>query len=286
MKTVSPELLKVLVAAAESKNFYQAADRLQISQALVSIKLKELESQLPLPVFSFEGRKKILTKYGRDLYELARLQSRKWENALEKLNRKFSSVENLTLKIGGRPEVLDAFIPKMKFTGCLQIETMSSSQALEKLLEHELDIALTYRLPDSADLVAKKVLESTAQLMVHRQWIPKRVGQVIHDPDFLLKTPCIIYTAQAQLIRDWLDHLKISFDQIKVSTVSEDWRTIRKCIEEKRGYSIVPSYIQSLDSDVLTWPLPQSVLAKYNFFACFHKELKRVPAFRNFIEFK
>lgn len=283
MKTPDYELMDVLIAATETKNLYHAAERLQVSQALVSVKLKELEAQSRFPVFSLKGRKKVLTKYGRDLYDVAKKQSQKWQDSIENLNRSFASSQDLTLKIAGRPEALEAYLSKIQFSGCLVLENSSSAQAIEKLLAHDVDIAISYRLPNSSDIVAKKLFESTAQLIVHRQFLKGKKLNPIENKNFLIYSPCITYGDKAHLTRDWMNYCNISLDQLQIKTVSEDWRTIQHCVEEKRGYAIVPSYVKSNSKDILSWSLPESVLPKYTFYACFHKELKKIAAFQEFL---
>ena len=68
------ELLELLVAVAESRNLVEAAARVGLSQPAVSMKLKTLETQLPLPAFARHGKRKVLTHYGSELYLAARTQ--------------------------------------------------------------------------------------------------------------------------------------------------------------------------------------------------------------------
>jgi DNA-binding transcriptional LysR family regulator len=283
MKTPPIELMEILIATAETKNLYQAAERLEVSQALISVKLKGLESLMPFPVFGLQGRKKVMTKFGRDLYELALQQSHQWKNSIEQLNRRYGDADQLTIKIGGRPETVEAFIHQSDFEGCLNLQAMSSTEAIEKLLQREIDIAISYKVPDSAEVIAKKIFESSAQLLVHRKWIKGKSMDQSQNQEFLLNTPCILYTEKGWLIREWLKHLEIPFDKLRVKIISEDWRTIQRLVEEKKGFSIVPSYLRSDQKDLISWPLPITVLPKYVFYACFHKDLKKIPALRKLV---
>src|ERR1035437_8708339 len=99
MKHAPFELLRVLIAVGESRNFREAAEKLQISQPAVSLKLKELEAHQPLPIFSLEGKRKVLTHYGRSLYELAKSGAVGLEREIEGLHRVYSSEELLTIRI-------------------------------------------------------------------------------------------------------------------------------------------------------------------------------------------
>ena len=83
MSQVSFDLFKVLIAVAESKNFREAAEKLQISQPAVTFKLRELESTQPLPLFSLEGKRKVLTHFRRSLYELAKKGTSDFERQID-----------------------------------------------------------------------------------------------------------------------------------------------------------------------------------------------------------
>src|ERR1700750_444160 len=102
MKTPSFDLLKVLITVAESRNFREAAETLQISQPGVSLKLKDLEAGQPLPIFTLEVKRKVLTHYGRALYELAKEGATTLERRIENLHRVYASPDLLTARIGGR----------------------------------------------------------------------------------------------------------------------------------------------------------------------------------------
>jgi DNA-binding transcriptional LysR family regulator len=285
MKTPSFELLEVLIAAAESKNLYQAADKLKVSQGLVSLKLKELETQAPLPIFSYEGKRKVLTHYGRELYGMAKAQQHNMAEAFEVLNRTYASAENLTIKIGARRELFEALSPQIDFKGKVHFIHLSNTEAVSYLLDHKIDVAISYELPDSTEIIAKKILESTAHLLVHKRYLNKK-SDFIKDKDFLTNTPCVLYSEDGHVLRDWIDYLNIPFEKLHVRGVVEDWRSVQSLVDQKWGYGIVPSYIQSTNPEVISVPLPTSVLPKYIFYALFHKELKKVPAFKALLEFK
>src|SRR4051812_38795475 len=91
------ELLETLIAVAESGNFREAAHSLGLSQGAVSLKLKRLQEQVALPIFTLQGRRKILTHFGRELHTFARNQAERLESEYSRLDRKFENASNLKL---------------------------------------------------------------------------------------------------------------------------------------------------------------------------------------------
>ncbi len=281
------ELFEILIAAAESRNLTDAAQKLRLSQAAVSMKLKELERQSPLPLFSLEGRKKVLTHYGRELYKIAKASRSHLANLYENLNREYASAETLTLKVGARRELFEALAPKIRFPGRLQFVALTSLESVQYLLDHKIDIAISYHLPDSPEIMSKKILESSAKFVVHQNFLKgKHREKVASDPAFLRETPSVLYLDTGHLLSEWVAHHNVPFKALRVRGIAEDWRTVQALVDEGWGYGIVPSYVPSFNSDVVTFPLPAAVLPIYSFFAIFHKGLKKVPAFKEVLEFR
>ncbi|MGZ3700736.1 MAG: LysR family transcriptional regulator [Bdellovibrionota bacterium] len=281
------ELFEILIATAESRNLTDAAQKLKLSQAAVSMKLKELDRQSPLPLFSLEGKRKVLTHYGRELYKIAKANRSSMASLYENLNREYASAETLTLRVGSRRELFEALAPKIRFPGRLQFVALSSTECVQHLLDHKIDIAISYQLPDSPEIMGKKILESSANLVVHKKFLKGRKDKdFVSDPAFLQETPSVLYLETGHLLDEWLAHHKVPFDSLRVRGIAEDWRTVQALVDEGWGYGIVPSYVPSFNPDVVTVGLSAAVLPIYAFHAIFHKDLKRIPAFKEVLEFK
>jgi DNA-binding transcriptional LysR family regulator len=287
MESPNIELFKVLIAAAESSNLTRAAEKLGISQPAVSVRLKELSLQAPLPVFTYEGKRKVLTHYGRELYKIAKQNEMRMAQDFENLNRQYAAAEFLTLKIGARSELLEMLAPRLNFDGQLQFITLTSREAVDHLFLHKLDIAISYIVPDSPDIIAKKILETSPKFSVHKKFMKNSdINKMARSLQFLKDTPCITYTPRGHLLKEWTDYVGLPFDQIQIRGTAEDWRSVQALIDQGAGYGVVPGYIKTASSDVLTMDIPTASLKKYIFYALFHKDLRKIPAFKEMLEFK
>ena len=285
IESVQFELLRVLIAAAESKNFYEAARRLGLSQPAVSMKLKLLEDRCPLPVFTLRGKKKILTLYGQELYAVSKQQLGSCAKGIESLNRKYLSAEKLTLRVGCRNEVFDAIAPSLLFEGRIELHPMSSHDAILALQSRKIDIAISYERPDLPEVLSKRVLTSSVHLIVHSKWLHGRHLdlKLASAPEFLTKTPSLIYQSDGHLLRDWLAHLGVLLPELKVAAIAQDWRTIQSLVDKGHGYGIVPSYVETHSGTIQRIELPKDVLSPFVFHATFYRDMKGVPAFRQVI---
>lgn len=275
------EFLEVLIAVAESKNFLEAAKRLGVSQPAITFKLKRLQAQVPLPVFTLQGKKKVLTTYGRELYQVAKIEKEQLDRKYEFLNRRFVEAEDLTLRIGCRRELFEYFVSSLIFEGRIEHLSLSGHNALLHLLEHKIDIAITYEKPDSTEVIARKVLESGCVFVIHRKLLRgnAKLASVVEDPEFLRNTRAVFYQSDGHLIKEWVGALGLKVSELKACSIAQDWRTIQALVDGGFGFGIVPDYIKSSSKAVMSFPLAEKVLPKYRFYALFRKDLLAIPAF-------
>lgn len=287
IKNPTFDLLRVLIAVAESKNFREAADKLQLSQPGVSVKLKELEQAQVFPLFNLEGKKKVLTHYGRSLYEIAKEGTISLDRKIEDLQRLYSSASHLTLRVAGRSEVLEQIAPQLNFEGQTQYYPCSSTAAVEKLLLHEVDLAISYEQPDSTEIQSKKLFTSHVEFRIHKKFLKKKALSLdqIKNHEFLLKTPCVSYLDSGHLLSDWAKYNSLMFHQLNVRHVAEDWRTIQRLVEQGHGYGIVPFYVQNHSSEVAAFEIPVDAISAIHFYALFEKNLKKLEAFKKVLSF-
>jgi len=100
MKTPSLDLLRVLITVAEFAKLPRGRRDLADLQPGVSFKKSRSSRRSnPCPSFSLEGKRKVLTHYGRSLYELAKEGATTLERRIENLHRVYASVDLLTVRI-------------------------------------------------------------------------------------------------------------------------------------------------------------------------------------------
>jgi len=168
---------------------------LQRSPSPGVVKTQGARAQQPLPLFSLEGKRKVSTHYGRSLYDWPK-KVRRHSSAGLKTCIACCFGRFADSKIGGRTEVLQHMAPYLDFSA-------------EKLLRRDLsreghraapaprksDVAFTYIRPDSAELQAKRILQSKTHFAIHKICSRRKANSaLIENPEFLLQTPCVAYT--------------------------------------------------------------------------------------------
>jgi DNA-binding transcriptional LysR family regulator len=140
--------LRAFLAIAEAKTFTAGAKRVNVTQAAISMQIRQLELELGLQLFTRTPRRVILTEAGEYLLERARSILREHDTAVSEI-AELGGVEYGRLRIGSAsaefatiqlPRILQAL--KQSYPNAEIGISAGTSQALvEKLLHGDIDIA-------------------------------------------------------------------------------------------------------------------------------------------------
>lgn len=287
MKFPDPELLVVLIAFEESKNLVAAAERLQISQPAVSQRLQRLQDQVPVPLFAFQGRKKVLTHYGRALYDLAKENWRALEHGYETLNRRYATASHLVLRLGGRSEIFRFFSDLVRFSGRLDLRQMDEAEALAALQAESIDVALTSTTCGVPEFESRKIFESTCRLAFHRKLFStiETFRDLQRFSDLVLKTPNVSNRLDPSPVERFCRALKIQPNQLNNRALLEDWSAIVAFLESGGGFAILPAFVQTHSVDIRTIDIPHAVIPRTSYYAVYARKLKRIDAFKEALSF-
>ncbi len=140
--------LKAFLAIAEAKTFTAGARRVNVTQAAISMQIKQLEDEVGLQLFTRTPRRVIMTEAGEYLLERARKILREHDNALAEI-AELAGAEHGRLRIGSAsaefatqqlPHILQSI--REKYPNAELAVTAGTSQKLvEKIMHGEIDIA-------------------------------------------------------------------------------------------------------------------------------------------------
>lgn len=159
MKHVTLRQLRVFLAAARHMNFSRAAEELHLTQPAVSTQIKELATDLGLPLFERIGRRTYLTPAGEEMLQCARAISqrlREAEEALAQLKGLTGGKLNVAVISAGDyffPRVLAAFgarHPGISFN----LTVHNREGLLHHLADNLTDLAVMVRPPRDMDTIA------------------------------------------------------------------------------------------------------------------------------------
>lgn len=270
--SLSLDLLKTFIVFAESRNIFEAADKLGLSQPAVSVQIKVLESHFGQPLFGTKGKKKVLNPFGKSLYDSVHPKVKALEKGTQDIVKKYMNLSDVTLRIAGRREILTYLSQFSVFPGKILFLSLGKDEAIRKLIDHQIDIAISQELPDVPNIFSKKIYSNGIHLVVHKDLAPKKD----FDTEFVQSTPFISYKEPLPYIFDWLDHQKISKELLNTRFIIDDWDAIIRLVEAKKGFALTPNMFQSQNSKVISIPISERVLPKVNFYALYNEDVKKL----------
>ena len=149
--------LEVFEAVARRLSFTQAAQELHLSQPAVSMQIKQLESNVGLPLLEQSGKKLFLTEAGREMYQYSRIISEQLEEA-DSVFEQLKGLERGKLKVAVA-STASAFATRMlalykqNYTGItVQLDVTNRAVLLTQLAENEKELVIMGRPPENQEL--------------------------------------------------------------------------------------------------------------------------------------
>src|SRR5438105_44753 len=151
--------LKAFLAIAEAKTFTAGARRVNVTQAAISMQIRQLEEELGLPVFTRTPRRVILTEAGERLLDRARKILREHDTAIAE-NAEVAGAEHGRLRVGSAsaefaaqqlPHILQD-IRKRYPNAELAVAAGTSQMLVDKIMHGEIDIAFVSLPVDNSSI--------------------------------------------------------------------------------------------------------------------------------------
>ena len=140
--------LKAFLAISEAKTFTAGARRVNVTQAAISMQIRQLEDEVGLQLFTRTPRRVILTEAGEYLLDRARKILREHDTALAEI-AELGGVEHGRLRVGSAsaefatqqlPPILQGL--RAKFPNSeLNVSAGTSQTLVDKIMHGEIDIA-------------------------------------------------------------------------------------------------------------------------------------------------
>lgn len=186
--------IKTFLQVAELGSFTRAAEHLNLSRAMVSIQIKQLEENLGVTLFHRNTRQIELTDAGKSFYQDCQTIFQSYQQAVEKIQHNDAQL-NGTLRIGSTYEFGMQFIAPILTKFCqkhpnLQIHYDVNS-SINDLIADQLDIVIRLgNLPDSS-LKSRKIGQFQIILVASPEFLEK---YPVNQLDDLLNVPWITQT--------------------------------------------------------------------------------------------
>ncbi|HLA12037.1 MAG TPA: LysR family transcriptional regulator [Pyrinomonadaceae bacterium] len=237
--------LRAFVAIADSGTFTAGAHRVNITQAAVSMQIRQLELETGTPLFTRSPRRVTLTEAGEHLLHRARLILREHDAALDEI-AELTGAERGRLRVGSAsamvtteslPEILQS-VRKNHQRAEMTVRSGTSEALVEQILAGELDIAFV-SLPVEARGIQTERLSQDELVAIasprHRLASSKTISA------YTLAGERLILGERGGNTRRLIDQFFAQAGvSLSISMELSRQAAIRRMVEEDLGVGIVP----------------------------------------------
>lgn len=166
--------LKAFLAIAEAKTFTAGARRVNVTQAAISMQIRQLEEEVGLPLFTRTPRRVILTEAGEYLLERARKILREHDSALAEI-AEVAGAEYGRLRIGSAsgtfamnqlPGIMAGL--REKFPNAeLSVSAGTSEKLVDRMMHGEMDTAFVSLPVDNLNVSTESLFSDEIVAIAH-----------------------------------------------------------------------------------------------------------------------
>ncbi len=276
-------LIESFVVAAHGPSFEEAAKKLGLTQSALSRQMQSFEEYLPQKIFTLDGRRKVLTKYGQTLFELLAPEVEKAQRLVHLAGLIHQDISSSHVKICGRGELLEGVAINSKFKGKISFCPMDGDKALREVLDRKCDIGIVSRGVNSSELIMKPYFSNRLKLVIPKKLISIKGNSKEEIFEKLHRIPCILYKIEDSVVAEFLSQFNINFQKLNVARIFPHYRSIQLMLEKNLGWAVIPTHIE-LDLDrYLIYELTHKSKDMRDYSLCYRRELKDSPWFKDLL---
>lgn len=285
--------LEAFVAAVDEGSFSNAAERLQLSQSMVTIHVRNLEEELGVRLLNRTTRSMELSRDGRTFYSYAKEMlklNRDSIFALSRANRDERSISIVTTPYISRYYVSKRVVgfrrvcPQATFN----IITCSSGEIRNRLQSEEAEFAFCTMKPMNPAFAIHHC--EMANLVVIAPDAPRfrAIGEGAFPVALLSEEPLITRSGASTLQQEFLRWSKLNIPNVKlqVAAAVDDTETIKHLVAEGVGIAVISEAAvrqEVASGRLLSFPLP-GTMPYHLYFAHRKKYLSpEQAAFRDYV---
>lgn len=284
MSKIPIHLMEAFISFCQTPNIQEAAGRLGLSQPALSKQLIALEKMLPQPIFTFRGRKKVLTSFGEDLRDQLQARLLGLQEIIEQTALNHSDPSTAFVRIASRREILDRFADKVKFPGTLQLVESANTPTIDGLMDRKLDFGIVHQVPDSSELVAKPLFRDHFMFVIPKKLMktpPTKMKDLWAE---LRKQPCICYKQPDEILQQICEAHDVKYSDLKIARVTANYLSVAKLVNAGVGWAAMPTHISTVSTGSHIIPVPLKTFPPRQFYAVYRPELKNAPWLRLLVD--
>jgi DNA-binding transcriptional LysR family regulator len=166
--------LRAFAAIADAKTFTAGARHVNVTQAAISMQIRQLEDELGVPIFTRTPRRVILTEAGERLLDRARSILREHDSAVAEI-AELAGAEYGRLRIGSAsamfttqqlPSIMQRL--RAKYPNAeLSVTSATSHKLVDKIMHGEVDVAFVSLPVDNSNITTDRLFSDEIVAIAH-----------------------------------------------------------------------------------------------------------------------
>lgn len=252
---VSLTLTQTFFLVAQEGTYSAAARRLNISYQSVANHIRRLEQRVgeKLVIAGRGARSITLTPRGTSLFNLL---APEFEVMLTRLSSLIDK-ERPVIRIGMPHAIFFYLLPPVltefrRRYPSVEIISYEKDVLLPELIRNgSLDVCLSERYFGDSVIPQRVICHYQPALVFPSSWPPP--PDVVGVPKWALERPLVTYEPGQMLRNIALDYLSVGNEQPKVSVSTSTTMSVKKCVDEGLGFSLLPTWCNDESDTHLTW---------------------------------
>lgn len=239
MSNVNLNLYRIFCKVAQSKSYSEAAEKLNLSVANISMQITNLEEQLGLKLFNREIKGVTLTQNGKELYEIVNKCISGFDFA-EKLAKDKNTMDSGNIKIGCASHLTTYFLmekieqvkkdyPNINITIVCEVNT---NKMMELLKNHDVDFIIT-------DVNVENNNIETEELTVINNIFVSKTPMIISNIKEIEDLNCILNLENTRTTKKLKELLKKYDVNIKAAVISDATEVRVDAVKRNMGIAYV-----------------------------------------------
>jgi len=249
-KLIELSTLRVFLAAAEEKNFSNAAKRLHLSQSAVSQNIQSMERAYGVDLFIRHGRVVELTEAGQSILPMARdvlRAARLLEDGFQEINHQVGGELLIGCSTSAGKYLLPVLLSDFKSeypSVHPRVKVMGREGVYERLLNQSIPLGVASKYFDHRDLESVPLFDDRIYLIVPANHRWASYGKA--TPDDLLDEPIIMREEMSGTCETVMQGLKgygITPDMLNVSMELGNPEAIEMAVERGVGIAFISEMV-------------------------------------------
>jgi DNA-binding transcriptional LysR family regulator len=278
------------LAFGRASNTSEAAQKMAMSQPAFNERLRRIEQSVEPALFSWDGNKRVLSAFGRDVHKVLAADMQTLTASLDSVFEEAGSDDGRPLKVVGRSEVFSRMAGALsQFPHNLMLQSCSSRMAVDLVQNGEADVAISALKPTNPHLVIRKLFVSRAVVAVSKSLLQGH-GELLGnslEPDAWARLKTLRWAAYGESDRLFESFLKVmnwNRQDICVSLFCDNWQALWRFVKGGQGCAVLPAAYVELSRDVVAIPPAPHFETNPFFFVSPQSKLRRARV-RAFFDF-